>query len=119
MAGYYEYSKKLGAPEDSYLYSSSAEMSPKSSYLGGAQMSEQMAEGGGAAASGAAGAAAMSNPAAAGIMAGGSFLSNYLAQKAADERARRANEMQNIQNYADNQNKGLDTLMTAWRGALR
>ena len=63
--------------------------------------------------------AAMANPMAAGIQAGGSFLSNYLAQKAADERAKRDRAVQIEQQYAQNQNQGFDTMMRAWGGALR
>ena len=101
----------------------------KKSYLGGNDMTSDLSGGQdfastaspatAGAASGAGGAAAMSNPAAAGIMMGGSFLSNYLAQKAQDEREKRNREMQIEQNYAQNQNQGFDTMMKAFGGALR
>jgi hypothetical protein len=42
-----------------------------------------------------------------------------LAQKAADERAKRAQALQIQSEYAQNQNKGFDTMMKAYQGALR
>jgi hypothetical protein len=67
----------------------------------------------------ASGAGAMSGPAGAGIMVGGQFLTQYLAQKAEDERARRARESQNIQQYAQNQNQGLSTMNDVYARALK
>lgn len=69
--------------------------------------------------SGAAAAPFMSTPAGAGIMVGSQFLSQYLAQKAADERARREREAQIAQQHGQSEQKGFDTLMQAYRGALR
>lgn len=63
--------------------------------------------------------AAMGGPAGAAMAVGGSFLSNYLAQKAADERAKRDRAAQIEQNYAQNQNQGFDTMMRTAQGALR
>lgn len=107
-------SKKLSAPEDSYLYSSSSEMSPPvaQNSLGGDDMAAQM---GTSATSG----AMMGGPVGAGVAVGGQFLMNYMAQKAADERARRDRAVQIENQYAQNQNKGFDTMMNAFRGALR
>lgn len=68
---------------------------------------------------GAAQGAMMGGPAGAAIGAGGSFLSSYLAQQAADERAKRDRAAQIEQQYAQNQNQGFDTLMNTYRGALR
>ena len=70
------------------------------------------------AAAGASG-AAVAGPWGAAIAAGGAFLSQYLGQKAADERAKRDRSVQIQQQYAQNQNQGLDTMMQAARGALR
>lgn len=112
-------SKKLGAPEDSYLYSSSEEMSPQTSYLGGADMSSSSAPSAASAGSAAASGAMMGGPVGAGVAVGGQFLMNYMAQKAADERARRDRAVQIENQYAQNQNKGFDTMMNAFRGALR
>lgn len=122
MAGYYDfaYKKKMGAPEDSYLYSSSAEMSQPQSYLGGQHAAQgmQAKDVADLGISGGAG-MAMGGPAAAGIAVGGQFLSNYLSQKAADERAKRDRAAQIEQNYTQNQNQGFNTMMEAFRGALR
>jgi len=50
---------------------------------------------------------------------GGSFLVNYLAAKAAEERQRRDLAMRTQADYAQNQNKGMDTLLNAWTRSLR
>lgn len=112
--------------EKSYLTGKSADAYDPASYPASYQTADFASSGGGeaAAASGVgvgvgAGAAGMSSPAAAGIMAGGQFLSNYLAQKAADERARRDRAAQIEQQYAQNQNQGFDTMMKAFGGALK
>lgn len=117
MDYYMNGSKKLGAPEESYLYSSSSEMSPSPAQnsLGGDDMASSLGSG---AASGGAG-FMMGGPAGAAVSVGGQFLTNYMAQKAADERQRRQNAVQIANDYAQNQNKGFDTMMRAWGGALR
>lgn len=113
-------SKTLGAPEESYLYSSSEGMSPQTSYLGGADMSSEMGSAGASGAAGAAGAGAMAGgPAGAAIGVGSQFLMNYLNQRAADERQRKANAAKIEQDYAQNQNKAFDSMLSAYRGALR
>lgn len=65
------------------------------------------------------------DPASAGIMVGGSFLSNYLAQRAAEEQNRKQMlaqaEMQKgeaAKNSGDMQNQALSNLMSAYRSAL-
>lgn len=68
---------------------------------------------------GAAGGFALSNPMAAGISVGGAFLSNYLAQRAADERARRDREVQIAQNQAEGEQNAFRFLDNVYKGALR
>lgn len=63
--------------------------------------------------------AAMGGPAGAAIGAGGSLITSYLAQKAADERARRDRAALIEDQYADNQDKGFNTQLLGLRGALR
>jgi len=65
------------------------------------------------------------DPATAGIMAGGSFLSQYMAQKAQEEMARKKAQVEaelaqgeNDQTYGKNQNEALQSLMGAYRSAL-
>lgn len=70
-------------------------------------------------ATGAATGAMAGGPVGAAIGAGGAFLIQYLAQRVADERAKRDRAAQIEQQYAENQNKGFDTLMNTYRGALR
>lgn len=112
-------SRQLGGPEESYLYSSSSEMGPQSgaNALGSAEMASEMGAGGSA---GAAGAGMMAGgPAGAAIGVGSQFLMNYLNQRAADERQRKANAAKIEQDYAQNQNKAFDSMLSAYRGALR
>lgn len=71
-----------------------------------------------AATSGAA-AGAMGGAASAGITMGGALLSSYLAQKAADERARRDRSVQIAQNQADGEQNSMKFLDSVYRGALR
>lgn len=71
------------------------------------------------AAAGAGGLLALSSPAAAGISVAGSFLSNYLAQRAADERARRDREAQIAQNQAEGEQNAFRFLDNVYKGALR
>lgn len=112
-------SKKIGAPEESYLYSSSQEMSPNQSYLGGSEM-DMASSGGGEAAAGSAMAGGMAGgPAGAAIGVGSQFLMNYLKQKAEDARQKRANAIKIEQDYANNQNKAFDSLGSYWGRALR
>ena len=63
--------------------------------------------------------AAIGGPAGAGIAAGGSLLTQYLANKAASERARRDRSAQIEQQYAQNQNQGYQTFFNALQGAYR
>ncbi|KHD88837.1 MAG: hypothetical protein OM95_06895 [Bdellovibrio sp. ArHS] len=115
-----EFEKPRMGSEKSYITGKSADAYETSSYPASYQTADFASSGGGeAAAASGAGAAGMSSPAAAGIMAGGQFLSNYLAQKAADERARRDRAAQIEQQYAQNQNQGFDTMMKAFGGALK
>ena len=115
-------SKKIGAPEESYLYSSSQEMSPSQSYLGGSEM-DLASSGGGESAAGAGGAAMAGGmaggPAGAAIGVGSQFLMNYLKQKAEDARQKKANAIRIEQEYANNQNKAFDSLGNYWGRALR
>lgn len=119
--GYYDYtygSKGLQDPEEMMpLYSgkgyepsgSASNMVPQSD--GGASVANV--------GTGAATGAMMGGPAGAAIGAGGAFLTSYLAQRAADERARRDRAAQIENQYAQNQNQGFNTMMDAFRGALK
>ena len=127
MAGYLEFlrgSKQIGVPADqSYLYSDSMTMSPEmpsNASLGGKEMSQglQAKDAVSLGASGATG-MAMGGPAAAGIMVGGQLASQYLAQKAADERARRERAAQIEQNYGQDQQRALGQIQQAMMGAFR
>lgn len=122
MAYYDEYlrgSSQLRQPEDSYLYSSSSQMAPsQNSYMSASQAQPQGVDAGSMASAGAQG-AAMGGPAGAAMAVGGSFLSQYMAQKAADERQKRQMDLQIQQDYGQNQNKGFQTMMETYRGALR
>ena len=93
----------------------------KQSYLTNEPMMLSQSSGGGGAevAQGAGMGMMAGGPAGAAIGAGGSFLSSYLAQQAADERAKRDRAAQIEQQYAQNQNQGFDTLMNTYRGAVR
>ena len=83
------------------------------------QTSADLSQSAAPAAGGAGLAASGGNPYVAGAMIAGSFLSNYLAQKAADERQKKELAMRTQENYANDQSKALDTQLAAWRGALR
>ena len=61
----------------------------------------------------------MGGAASAGITMGGALLSSYLAQKAADERARRDRSVQIAQNQADGEQNSMKFLDSVYRGALR
>lgn len=119
-----ETKKSLGGPEQSHLYSDSSEMGFQSQPLSGGQAkftpkseSEIMSMED-AAISGGTG-AALGGPAAAGIMVGGQFLTNYMAQKAADERAKRDRAVQIEQQYGQDQANAFQQLMKTYQGALR
>lgn len=107
MPSYYDhlygsnYSDDLDSGYGANAYSS-ASSAPKSSPMASSAMAAPF----------------MATPAGAGVAVGGAFLTQYLAQKAQDERDRRNRESQNIQSYAQNQDKGLDTLNNVWRSAL-
>lgn len=61
----------------------------------------------------------MSTPAGAAVMVGSQFLTQYLAQKAADERAKRDRAVQIAQQHGQDEQKGFDQLINVYRGALR
>jgi len=119
MKGSYFNSKMLPyANEDDY------QQAEGTGYLGydttPAQTTADLSTESAAPAAGGAGLAASGgNPYVAGAMIAGSFLSNYLAQKAADERQRKDLLMKSQENYANDQRQGLNTQLAAWRGALR
>lgn len=58
------------------------------------------------------------DPVSAGVMAGGSFLSQYMAQKAAEEEARKKREVEIAQQYGQDQNHVFQNLMQVYRSAL-
>lgn len=62
---------------------------------------------------------AMGGVAGAGIAAGGTLLTNYIAQKAADERQRRQNAAAIEQNYAQNQTNAYNSILGNLGKALR
>lgn len=63
--------------------------------------------------------AATGNPYAAAAMVGGSLLTQSMANKAQAEQARRQREVQIAQEHAQGQQRALQMLMEAYRGALR
>lgn len=63
--------------------------------------------------------AAAGGPYGAAIAVGGKYLSNYLAQKAQDERAYRVRAAKNAQTYGKTQNESLQNMGSYWRSALR
>lgn len=63
--------------------------------------------------------AAMGGPMGAAIGAGGSFLTQYIAQRAADERAKRAAIGQAYQNQASNEQNIINSIMATNARALR
>jgi hypothetical protein len=77
-----------------------------------------MDSGGGVAESGAS-APFMSTPAGAAALIGSQFLMNYMAQRAADERAKREREMQIAQQHGSQEQQGLENLINVYRSALR
>lgn len=70
-------------------------------------------------AQGAATGASMGGPVGAAIGAGGSFLTQYIAQRAADERAKRAAIGQAYQNQASNEQNIINSIMATNARALR
>lgn len=62
--------------------------------------------------------AGLSNPISAGIMVGGSFLQQYMAQRAADERAKRQMEMQAKAQHGASEQNQYGMLMDAYKSAL-
>ena len=126
MAGYMEFlrgSKQIGAPEDSYLYSDSMAMSPEmpsNSSLGGQKMAQGLQAKDAAEIMAGGGAGFMAGgPAGAAITVGGQLASQYLAQKAADERAKRERAAQIEQNYGQDQQRALGQIQQAMMGAFR
>lgn len=63
--------------------------------------------------------AMVGGPAGAAVAAGGSLLTQYLANKAASERARRDRAAQIENQYAQNQNQGYQTFFNALQGAYK
>ena len=114
MAGYkgmfdddfYSYANRPG--NTSYLTGSS--QAP----MQGEQAAEILGSGGSAAAL-----PFMATPAGAAAVVGSQFLSQYLAQKAADERARRERSAQIAQEHGAAEQRGFDQLINVYRGALR
>ena len=104
--------RKLG---DSYDIDFSAPNAPVTMKSQGPSGSEVAANVGTSAATG----AAMGGVAGAGIAAGGTLLTSYLAQKAADERQRRQNAAAIEQNYAQNQTNAYNTILGNLGKALR
>lgn len=74
---------------------------------------------GGAAAPSAVAMGGASDPTSAAVQAGGSLLSGYMAQLAADKRAKRQAQMQIAQNQAAGETNAYNTLNNVYRGALR
>lgn len=64
-------------------------------------------------------AAALGGPAVAGITVGGQILSNYLSQKAQDERAKRERAAQIEANYGQDQQNAFNQIMNNYARALR
>ena len=58
------------------------------------------------------------DPATAGMMVGGSFLSNYMQQRAAEEQAKKQNQISAINQHGQNQQDALGNLMQMYRSAL-
>lgn len=75
---------------------------------------------GGIASSAAAGAGAgtWGGAGAAGIGVAGSFLSNYLAQRAAQEEKKKELQIRGIEQHTEGQNQAMNNLMGAYRAAL-
>lgn len=61
----------------------------------------------------------MATPAGAAVAVGSQFLSQYLAQKAADERAKRQRAAEIAQQHSQGEQRGIDQLINVYRGALR
>lgn len=61
----------------------------------------------------------MATPAGAAVVVGSQFLSNYLAQDAADKRAAKERRMQIAQQQGAGEQRGLENLMNAYRGMTR
>ncbi len=94
--------KNMQTPDESQSY-----QSPSTAQTGGNTAQAAMAGG------------AAGGPAGAAVAAGGSLATQYLAEKAAAERARRDRAAAIEQQYAQNQNQGFQTIMNAIQGALR
>ena len=116
-------SRQIGAPEESYLYSDSTYMGPQSgaNALGSAQMASSMAQPSSSAnpAQAAATGAAMGGPSGAAIAVGGQFLMQHMAQRAAEEEARKQRAVQIEAQYGQDQNKGFDSMMRVAERVLR
>lgn len=61
----------------------------------------------------------MSTPAGAAATIGSQFLMQYMAQRAADERARRERAAQIAQTHGQQEQQGLENLINVYRSALR
>lgn len=129
MPGYFENSygqyKPSTVSEDEFANTlASMNANNKNSYLNGNQMAAGLdsgynKEGLAAGTAGGAAAGSVAGPVGAGIGAVGGFMTALMAQKAQDERQRRANAVGIEQTHAQNQSQGYDTMMRGFQGALR
>ena len=132
MAGYMEFlrgskQQELDPVEAQLKKELTGEVQTVSPYVAGTTQTvmtpQQKAEFGAAEAAGlgtsAASGAMMGGPVGAGIMVGGQLASQYLAQKAADERAKRERAAQIEQNYGQDQQRALGQIQQAMMGAFR
>lgn len=127
MAGYFSNKYGIDPEDDSYLFGESQDpfsASLKTNALGGSDMGNQIAQKGTAEsiaglAPAAAGGALMGGPGGAAVMVGGQFLSQYLAQKAAEEQAKRQRAVDIERGYTKNMGDALSQKLAAYRSALR
>lgn len=109
-------SKKLQNPED--ILGDASVMRPEllqtSSITPVSSMPESAAQLGTSAAAG----GVMGGPVGAGIMVGGQFLTNLIAQRAADERHKRELEAQAAERHGQQEQNAYSNLMSAYKAAL-
>lgn len=112
---YFQNKYNLYGPQDNY---GQGYLGADTSYDASTPMASQavQGEGMGAAAAPAAAGSSLAGPAAA---IGGQFLISYLQARAAEERQKRDLAMRNQADYAQNQNRGMDTLLNAWTRSLK
>lgn len=96
----------LGSGRD-YLVPEDMEYNYNAQYGGGASLPKSESGGSGM------------DPASAGLMVGGSFISSLMQAKAAEEAAKKAGLLQGLQSQKENEDKGINTLMQAWAQGLR